>query len=63
MVVHIQNSTAKLQVAIDQKIPFGRKNIDFFGSEFDLMIRPYLEELSMKFRLAATALTAPTKKF
>ena len=38
-------NAAKLQVAIDQKIPFGRENIDFFGSEFDLMIKPYLEEL------------------
>ena len=36
---------AKLQFAIGQKIPFGRENIDFLGSEFDLMIKPYLEEL------------------
>ena len=38
-------NTAKLQVAIDQMISFGRENTDFFGSEFDLMIKPYLEEL------------------
>ena len=38
-------NAAKLQVAIDQKIPFGRENIAFFGSEFDLMIKPYLEKL------------------
>ena len=34
---------AKLQVAIVQKIPFGRENIDFLG--FDWMIKPYLEDL------------------
>ena len=38
-------NAAKLQVAIDQKIPFSRENIDFFESEFDLMIKPHLEEL------------------
>ena len=38
-------NAAKLQVTIDQKIPFGRENIDFSGSEFDLMIKTYLEEL------------------
>ena len=31
-------NAAKLQVAVDQKIPFGRENIDIFGSEFDLTI-------------------------
>ena len=39
------SNAARLQVAIDQKIPFGKENIDFFGSEFDLMRKPYLEEL------------------
>ena len=38
-------NAAKLQVAIDQKISFGRENIDLFGSEFDFMKKPYLEEL------------------
>ena len=38
-------NAAKLQVAIDQKIPFGRENIDFFGNEFDLTTKPYLVEL------------------
>ena len=38
-------NVAKLQVAIDQKIPFGRESIDFFGREFDLIIKPYLKEL------------------
>ena len=38
-------NAAKLEVAIDQKITFGRENIDFFGSEFDLMVKLYLEEL------------------
>ena len=49
---------AKHQVAIDQKILFGRENIAFFGSEFALKIKPYLEKLyNMKFHLAVTAFT------
>ena len=47
---------AKHQVAIDQKNLFGRENTDFFGREFDLKIKPYLEEsYNIKFHPAVTA--------